>query len=66
MAREGLMDDSGYHGFDECVYFESCTSEVYDEAYEQGYADALDYAIKIALERTPCFIYAVELERLKK
>lgn len=36
------------------------------ETYNQGYADAFDKAIEIALERTPCFIYAVELERLKE
>lgn len=62
MARQGLMDDSGYHGFDECNCYEDCTNE----AYEQGYADALNKAIEIAMERTPQIIYSVELERLKE
>ena len=35
MAREGLMDDCGYHGFDECARYEECC----DEAYERGRYD---------------------------
>ena len=36
------------------------------DIYAKGYADAIDKAIEIAMERTPCYIYAVELERLKE
>lgn len=30
MARESLMDDCGYHGFDECSCYEECAKEAYD------------------------------------
>lgn len=36
MARQGLMDDCGYQGFEECSRYEDCCNE----AYEQGYAEA--------------------------
>lgn len=35
MAREGLMDDTGYRGFNECLNQEECNKE----AYEKGLAD---------------------------
>lgn len=40
MARQGLMDDSGYDFFDasDCSNYESCT----EEAYNDGYSDAID------------------------
>lgn len=39
MAREGLFDDCGYSGFEECSRFEECSKE----AYEDGYNKALEY-----------------------
>lgn len=30
VAREGLMDDCGYHGFDECSRWEDCNKEAYE------------------------------------
>jgi len=41
MGRQGLMDDSGYHGFEECSSREECCSD----AYRQGRADAIEDAI---------------------
>lgn len=40
MSRQGLMDDSGYDFFDasDCSNYESCR----EEAYNDGYADAID------------------------
>lgn len=34
MAREGLMDDCGYHGFDECSRWEDCNKEAYNIALD--------------------------------
>lgn len=49
MAREGLMDDTGYSGFDECSCYEECNNEAYekgrDDMAEETYLelkDALD------------------------
>lgn len=51
MAREGLMDDCGYYGFDECARYEECC----DEAYERGRADAIEeIANKSFCEWTNC------------
>lgn len=36
MAREGLMDDTGYHGFDECSNWENCTSAAYLDGFADG------------------------------
>lgn len=37
MAREGLMDDCGYDGFEECVRLNECQEGV----YEKGRDDAI-------------------------
>lgn len=44
MSRQGLMDDSGYNGFDECSCYESCT----EEAFREGYESAIDEFVTIA------------------
>lgn len=49
MSRQGLMDDCGYHGFDECARYEECC----DEAYERGRADALNEIIEHIKEQFP-------------
>lgn len=41
MARESLMDDTGWHGFDECTNYEACNLD----AYNKGRADAIDDAL---------------------
>ena len=46
MAREGLMDDTGYRGFDECTCYEDCSKEAYDKGRddmaEETYLDLKD------------------------
>lgn len=44
MAREGLFDDSGYMGFEECPRYVECC----DEAYERGRADAIEEFVEFA------------------
>lgn len=44
--REGIMDDCGYHGFEECFRYEDCCKD----AYEQGRIDVID-EIKIEYKR---------------
>lgn len=62
MAREGLMDDCGYHGFEECSSYESCSDnfvaellEPYDvesidelvsNSYNKGMRDTIEYLVK--------------------
>lgn len=49
MARQGLMDDSGYQGFEECSRYEEC----FNEAYMQGRLDAIEeIATKLEEELT--------------
>lgn len=31
MAREGLFDDSGYQGFEECSRYEECSKECFEK-----------------------------------
>lgn len=44
MSRQGLMDDCGYDFFDvsDCANYENCR----EDAYNDGYADAIDKVIK--------------------
>lgn len=41
MARQGLMDDSGYDFFDvsDCANYESCREEAFNDGYAKGRAD---------------------------
>ena len=41
MARQGLMDDSGYDFFDvsDCSNYESCREDAFNDGYEKGRAD---------------------------
>lgn len=48
MAREGLMDDTGWHGFDECTNYEACNLE----AYNKGRAEAINEVYTIALNES--------------
>jgi len=43
MARQGLMDDSGYDFFDagDCANYESCREEAFNDGYQQGKTDTL-------------------------
>lgn len=48
MSRQGLMDDSGYDFFDvsDCANYESCR----EEAYNDGYSDAIDEFARAFIE----------------
>lgn len=46
MSRQGLMDDSGYMGFEECSKYEEC----FNEAYQQGRADERERIIRLIEE----------------
>lgn len=48
MARQGLMDDSGYDFFDagDCANYESCREEAFNDGYEKGRNDAIDEFVK--------------------
>lgn len=43
MAREGLFDDCGYSGFEECSRFEECSKEAYEQAKEKSIRDFLSW-----------------------
>lgn len=45
MGRQGLMDDSGYHGFDECANYESCTDNFVAELLEPYDAESIEELI---------------------
>ena len=55
MARQGLMDDSGYDFFDvsDCANYESCREDAYNDGYEKGRADAIDEFEEKILEMLP-------------
>lgn len=38
MARERLMDDSGYMGFEECPYTDDCMCDTYIQALDDAIA----------------------------
>lgn len=67
MAREGLMDDTGYRGFNECSRQEECNKEAYeqgrDDMAEETYLelkDALDNLNNdLSLEKTVEFVAKV-------
>lgn len=41
MARQGLMDDSGYDFFDvsDCANYESCREDAFNDGYAKGASD---------------------------
>lgn len=69
MARQGLMDDAGYDLFDvsDCANYESCR----EDAYNDGYADAIDECIKVMKYcwyngQQPLDVLVSRLEQLKE
>lgn len=51
--REGMMDDCGYRGFEECGRYEDCCKD----AYEQGRADAIEEILHL-----PVHFFAIDGE----
>lgn len=68
MAREGLMNDTGYHDFDECSCYEDCSKEAYDKGRddmaEETYIDLKDALEELnndlSLEKTVEFVAKVK------
>lgn len=56
MARQGLMDDSGYDFFDvsDCSNYESCREDAYNDGYEKGKSDMLDSIIQAEKNKFYC------------
>lgn len=42
MGRQGLMDDAGYHEFDECCKYDECCGEAYEKGVYDGRVEAID------------------------
>lgn len=45
MGRQGLMDDSGYHGFDECSCYEECTNNIIEHLLEPYGVESIEELI---------------------
>lgn len=46
MARQGLMDDCGYKGFEECARYESCTCDFIAELLEPYDVESIEELIE--------------------
>ena len=51
MSREGLMDDCGYNGFEECPKYESCTNDFVAELLEPYDSESIEQLVRNAYEK---------------
>jgi len=57
--REGMMDDCGYHGFEECFRYEDCCKDAYEQGrldVAQDLLDIFDYDLFLAYSNDDRFI----------
>lgn len=66
MARQGLMDDSGYMGFEECSNYECCTNDFVAELLEPYNVESIEELASDSYNKGKVDGYNQALEDMKK